>query len=124
MSDPIPLERERNQNRHILTRLYLDDGSFRESANKATRFGLWKAPDIDLTGAIQYEVPPNLAGRIDIIAADVYGDPSLWWAIALVNNIKNPFNEVVGCMILVIPQQKAIDQSLSTETRNRNYLTL
>jgi hypothetical protein len=47
-------------------------------------------------------------GRLDIIANRAYGDPSLWWLIASVNGIFNPFVEVIAGMKLRVPSRESI----------------
>ena len=44
------------------------------------------------------------AGRLDLVAARVYRMEQLWWVIAYVNNIIDPFTEVVAGMTLRYPR--------------------
>lgn len=99
--------------RYILTKLHFDDEYLRSGVRKL-RFGLWNRPKIDLTRSTTYVVTPERVGKIYHISADVYsGDISLWWAIASVNNIKNPLTDMEAGMILIIPTTDAIQASLS-----------
>jgi hypothetical protein len=55
-------------------------------------------PD-DLT----YVVEKKFVGRLDLIAAVYAGEPRYWWAIAMLNNILDPANDVVEGLIIYIP---------------------
>lgn len=48
-------------------------------------------------------VLPEQEGRLDIIANIYYKDPSLWWAIALANNIIDPFIVKAGTILRIPP---------------------
>jgi len=50
-----------------------------------------------------YVMPADSRGRLDMVALEVYGDESLWWVIADVNDIKDPFYGAVPGMILRMP---------------------
>jgi hypothetical protein len=39
----------------------------------------------------KYQVPANLAGRIDLIALDVYNDVNLGWVLVAFNNARDVF---------------------------------
>lgn len=39
---------------------------------------------------------------LDSISFKVYGTPNLWWVIAIVNNVVNPFEDVYGGKVLRI----------------------
>lgn len=50
-----------------------------------------------------YKVPARLAGRPDLIAAEVYGDAALWWVVLWANKYIDPFNQPsVGDVINII----------------------
>lgn len=49
-----------------------------------------------------HQVGPGEKNRIDIIAYNYYDNTTLWWVIALANNIDNPFELKVG-EVLRIP---------------------
>lgn len=55
-----------------------------------------------------YVVDPEEEYRIDAIAYKVYGSTFLWWVIALVNDIRNPFNQPEAGQVLRIPSQNRI----------------
>lgn len=46
--------------------------------------------------------------RLDTLANDYYGDPKFWWAIAQINNIKNPLTELKVGMLIKIPPLSAL----------------
>lgn len=56
-------------------------------------------------GAVAFHrVQSNEAGRLDLIAYQWYQDVSLYWVIALFNNIKDPLTEVKVGDDLAIPK--------------------
>lgn len=48
----------------------------------------------------------NSADRIDIIAKQYYGDSSLWWIIALVNDLYDPILDFKPRKKIIIPRLK------------------
>lgn len=54
-------------------------------------FGLLKDSVVPDASDELYVVPTAGAGRLDLISDHVYGTPELWWVIARVNNIADPF---------------------------------
>lgn len=49
--------------------------------------------------------------RLDQLAYKYYNDPKLWWVIAQVNNIKNPFTEFTLNTLIRIPSLSRLIQS-------------
>lgn len=91
------------KSRFLNTPVHLDD-----AVKPGTlRFGRWRAPDIDMTAFGFHAVATPQIGRIDLISVQHYGTSELWWAIALVNNLANPFDMSEG-QVLKIPLQSAI----------------
>jgi len=59
--------------------------------------------------AYKYDVaylPAGLKQRPDLIANDYYGNPSNWWLILFVNNIKDPFEELQEMKRIILPKVK------------------
>lgn len=54
-------------------------------------------------GCTYHQVEVGEEGRLDIIATTYYQDPSMYWIIALANNIIDPFIIIPGT-ILKIPK--------------------
>lgn len=54
-------------------------------------------------------VKPQEVNRLDIISKSYYGSANLYWAIALANNIRDPFNIPLG-MSLRIPAFQTLIQ--------------
>jgi len=52
--------------------------------------------------------------RIDTLAQKYYGDPILWWVIALANDMKNPPLELNAGDSLRIPSPEYVNTSLLT----------
>jgi|SRR3990172_2679434 len=78
-----------------------------------TFFGIWQPPKIAPTGQEKIvRIAQNQAGQLDLLAHVEYGDSSLWWCIALANNIMNLAEEVVVGKELVIPTLESIRLAL------------
>lgn len=66
-------------------------------------------PEIPETLEDQYiQVDQLQAKRVDLIAHDFYGDPTLLWAILLANNLDAP-NQILEGQVLRIPPISVID---------------
>lgn len=55
-----------------------------------------------------YTVEPDCEDRLDLVSYKFYGTPNLWWAIARLNNIKNPMRLEVGIILRIPPLEKVI----------------
>ena len=73
-------------NRYALTEQIVDGFVF----PGRLRYTTAKFPIIDLEGSDTYVVKEADKGRLDLVAHRFYDNSRLWWAIALVNNIRNP----------------------------------
>jgi len=94
--------------------LYTDGGK--------TFFGVWNRPEIKLDGDEQIiTVAEHQVGQLDLLAAEEYDDRSLFWAIATVNNIRHPPDEVVAGLKLTIPKLENIIAALSDTSEVENY---
>jgi len=105
--------RDTFSDRHILAARHLDD----KVKPGTLRYGLWQAPDIDMTDYDRHVVVDSDLMRIDAIAYKWYEDVSLWWAICLVNNVANAFEDLYVGQILLIPKLAAITDALAKITR-------
>lgn len=54
-----------------------------------------------------YSVEKGYEDRLDLISFKFYNTPLLWWAIAEMNNISNPFDVKAG-LVLRIPAMSSI----------------
>ena len=97
------------ESRYKLTPTKVDDAV----AVGKLRFEIWKQPEIDMTTASIYVVVESDLQRMDNIAYTTLGDPRLFWAICLVNNIRNPLTCITPGMSLKIPTLEAILESLA-----------
>lgn len=61
----------------------------------------WNCEIPQSEGDIYIEITSEI--RLDKLANEYYGDPKLWWAIAQVNNIKNPLTELAIGKLIRIP---------------------
>lgn len=91
--------------RFKMTELLEDSGQY--------RYGLWEPPEIVLNGSeYVYTVPPEYEKRIDTVAYQFYGDVSLWWVIAYVNNIMLPMRDLVSGLRIIIPSLDTVNSVL------------
>jgi hypothetical protein len=68
-------------------------------------FGLWRPPEIQVDGDEErIAVPMGLEGHLDLIAQVTLGDREFWRAIAQVNRIDYPLEEVKVGDRIVIPK--------------------
>jgi len=79
-----------------------------------TVFGLrrevvWPDPTDTIMGVTQ-----ATAGKLDLIAYQLYGTADLWWVIAEMNHIIDPMTEVVIGTQLRVPRQDRLFNILST----------
>ena len=49
------------------------------------------------------QLPPGYEGRLDMISTMVYGTPSLWWVIAMANDIMDPEEELIPGALIKVP---------------------
>ena len=72
----------------------------------------WTCETQESEGDIYIEIMNNT--RLDKLANDYYNDPKLWWAIAQVNNIKNPLTDLkIGTMIRIPPLTSLIKNGVT-----------
>ena len=95
-------------NRYVNTRMFLDDGV----RPGTLRLGLFRVPTFDLVDATRYLVREKDRGRLDALAYKYYGDPSLWWVIAWVNNIKNQLSDLSNGDVILIPAYNEVSKQL------------
>ena len=77
----------------------------------------WETPEfpkiVPQDGDIFLDVTDQNLGKLDLIAFDVYGDPDLWWVIALANNIDLiPTDMVIGTKIR-IPEKSFVNSLIA-----------
>ena len=54
-----------------------------------------------------YKVEAGFVNRLDLISNMFYGTPKLWWVLAYVNHLDNPFKVDSG-VILRVPKRSSI----------------
>ena len=64
---------------------------------------------------VSYAVEDFYVGRLDLIASVFYNEPRYWWVIAQYNNILDPFSEITGGRILMIPSTDRLNFMLATK---------
>lgn len=78
-----------------------------------TFFDVWRAPSILPSDSDTfYTIQDADRGRFDLLATRYYGNPSLWWVIAFVNNLPDTFNVAVGTVIRVPPKESVFSALL------------
>lgn len=69
-----------------------------------TCFRLWQIPEFPNSETDSfYQVPAGEVNRLDLISSTIYGTVDLWWVLATVNNIADPFVEVEAGKLLRVP---------------------
>ncbi len=58
---------------------------------------------------VYHVVSQGEENRLDIIAQNYYGESSYWWAIALANELLDPFIVEVGTMVRIPPRTSLVD---------------
>lgn len=79
---------------------------FAQLINKNGTKALSGLPFVDFLydgNVVYHKVEYSESGRLDLIAYKKLGDPSLWYPIALLNNIFDPIADVVPGLELAIP---------------------
>ncbi len=57
----------------------------------------WVPPDIPISqNDLSTKVEAGEIGRLDLVALRVYNNEKLWWVIAFVNDIVDPFEEITA----------------------------
>ena len=75
------------------------DGTHYETWTDPTSYN-FMGPDI-LDGIDTVDHVLKLGERLDILASIYYGDEELWWVIALVNRIQDPFSLAIGTRLRI-----------------------
>jgi len=94
---------------------------------------MWERPEefLDMASdATVYQIKSNQIARLDQISYDFYRTPRLWWLIAAVNDMLDPFGdmiEMVGATIgaaalagpakILVPKKSRVDAYLRRQTR-------
>lgn len=91
-------------------------------------YGVWERPfDWENYQCQTYHVVTrDEVGRLDLIAYKYYGDPTLWWVIADINNINNFLDDMQAGRELAIPSPADVRIGLSGTSGNspqNNYPT-
>jgi len=87
---------------------YLYTEVTQSNSRKVRAYQSTQYPDIDPTQSDTY-IYTRKGDRLDNLAHQYYGDASLWWIIALVNNLGKGTLAVPPAMQLRIPAQASIN---------------
>jgi len=76
-------------------------------------WGLWQPPEIQIDGDEERIIVDDAhAGGLGLYAFEEYGDPELFWAIAHVNKIDYPPEQVVRGLEIIIPKKENVIAAL------------
>ena len=78
------------------------------SGNATYFFGLLQRPVLPDSSDRQYEVRLGEDRRLDLLAHRFYRDAKLWWVLASVNNVTDPWTEIKRGTILRIPLESRV----------------
>lgn len=56
-------------------------------------------------------------GRLDLVSSKMYGSASLWWVLAIINGIRDPFTLPVGTMLRIPTHDRILREVLSEPRR-------
>ena len=102
MADSRPFELELDfTDPYKRTQLFIQEGR--------AFFGLWRPPEVRLTGDEErLAIPMGLEGHLDLVAQVTLGDRRFWRAVAQVNQIDYPLEEVRAGDRIIIPRVSAV----------------
>ena len=84
--------------------------------NGRTFFGLWRPPEIRMDGdEKEVVIPKGKEGSLDFLSHQEYGTRELFWAIALVNDIRNIAEEVTPGKRIKVPKVANVREALLAE---------
>lgn len=87
-------------------------------------FGSWRPPQIiETKPPIRHKVTAEERTRPDLVSYRVYGDPTLFWAIAMRNNMLLPLTELAEFAddprkVLLCPQMDDVQRALQNSSSN------
>ena len=93
----------------------ITDSIIKEGTRK---FDIYTKPEIDTTNIatwVKHRVTDVDYNRIDNISYLYYDRPDFWWAIAIVNEIANPLEDISVGDTLFIPPIEVVQESLGLE---------
>lgn len=67
-----------------------------------------------LANDILFTIPPQYEYRPDLLAYDLYGDPTLWWVFAVrnPNTLIDPLWDFSANTVIYLPQKATLQSSL------------
>ena len=87
----------------------LENTRFQSTPIVQRHLDVWNPPSFsEPVDESTFVITPELAGRSDKIAYEVYGDSTLDWIILYYNKIFNPFKELSVGTILRIPNLDSV----------------
>jgi hypothetical protein len=76
--------------------------------------GIWKRPEIPaLEDDIFIRIGTESIARLDALATKYYGTPHLWWVIALVNRVRDPWRDTYAGATLRITSPTWVSDNLA-----------
>jgi len=112
----------------VKSETYLDNTADRSSRYTSTamitdsivrpgtrKYDIYTKPDIDtedIANWVKHKVTEVDAKRIDMISYQYYSRPDFWWAIAIVNEVANPLEDISAGDTLFIPPLEIVQEAL------------
>jgi hypothetical protein len=109
MSEPHLVSRSVTTSRYAISPVVVD-AHLRPGTRRQE---VWERLNINLADAQRHVVIVSDLGRLDLISFNEYGTPSLWWVVALVNNIKNQFEDMRVGTTLYLPRIDRINEAIN-----------
>lgn len=72
----------------------------------------WQGFRDNLILDVNHTVNQEEENDLPLISFKLYGDPSLWWILAQLNNIVNPLSDVTIGRDLLVPTKESVDREL------------
>jgi hypothetical protein len=101
--------RENFSNRYRATKILVDDAV----SPGRRRYGIWTIPKINIDSHRRHTVTGVDDKRLDVIAYRYYGDPTMWWVLAVFNGIKNQLTDMEVGQVIIVPRQDEVRKAFA-----------
>lgn len=95
---------------------YKDTTVTQNASSGKLMFEMWERPkelDSMARNALRHIVKGYEVGCLDLLAYNYYKNEKLWWVIAGVNNLINPFRDMFPGQVLYVPRPEDVEEFLS-----------
>ena len=115
--------REPSYARHLTTassRFFATNTRTDDSVRPGTkRLETWVFPDIGKVNYTTHMIDSSDVGRLDRLAYEFWGDPTLWWLLAWFNNIKNPLEDMSAGQIIKVPELSEVNAKVAEQLKRK-----